>query len=181
MRCKHMNHKGEAKITGIIMGYGRGNNAYDNKLRDFNSRVTAILINYISDYLVRIGIRMGMDESRQYIITVGDGGQVNIAEDNATVNATQNNGIDDAQLQKLLKAIKDNAIDLSEEDREELFENIEVIETEASSAKPKKSIFKTAVKGLNGIKERFPQMIELGAAIAELAGFVMEHVIPRIL
>lgn len=36
------------------------------------------------------------------------GGQVNIAKDNATINAVQNNGVDEKKLETIIQAIKEN-------------------------------------------------------------------------
>jgi hypothetical protein len=56
----------------------------------FIDRVLLVLIGNIEDYLTKVGIDMGLDENVVWNVC---GGQVNVASGNATINATQNNGI----------------------------------------------------------------------------------------
>lgn len=44
---------------------------------------------------------------RNMIVNIS-GGQVNIAKDNATINAIQNNGLDGNEFETIIQAIKDN-------------------------------------------------------------------------
>lgn len=53
-----------------------------------------VLIRHIERYLTKIGIDMGLDEKVSYLITI-ENRQVNIANDNSTINATNTvDGID---------------------------------------------------------------------------------------
>lgn len=61
----------EVKAIGRVLGL-------PEKLKDFNNRVTMVLIRNIETYLTKIGIDMGIDENVSYNITVKDG-QINIA------------------------------------------------------------------------------------------------------
>ena len=61
---------------------------------------------------------MGIDDNIQYNITV-NGGQVNLSQDNSTLNAVQNNnGVDIAKMQSLIERImqsmRDNAMAASD-------------------------------------------------------------------
>jgi len=75
---------------------------WQDNVKQFNDRVVLVLINNINDYLIGIGIDMGFDES---IVWNVNGGQVNIANGNAIINATQNNGLENAELESIIKNI----------------------------------------------------------------------------
>ncbi len=93
---------------------------------------------------------MGMDDNVTYNI---HGQQVNIANDNASINAVQNNyGIDTDQLKDLINSLRE-AIkpDLSLEDVKDVNECIDVIEDELTSAQPNEDRVKDKFKILSRI------------------------------
>jgi len=141
--------------------------SYQDKVRSFNQRVVMVLITHIGDYLKNIGIDMGVDEEVKYSITVNHG-QVNVANDNSTINATQNIGTDIAQLQRIFDEIRGNTCGLSDEDIKTVNEGLEIIADEMANEKPKKRVVEFAMKGLNSIK----YTAEFSAAIAKLAYYV---------
>lgn len=110
---------------------------------------------------------MGVDEKIIYSITVQNG-QVNIANDNASISATNTVGIDTTQLEKLIQAVRKTADGLSNEDAEILNSNLEVIEEEIKSENPRKGFIKTAVSGLKMLKGT----AEFAAAITALIQFI---------
>jgi len=151
---------------GVAMGYSHSQK-YQDMVKGFNDRVVMVLIRHIEAYLTKIGIDMGLDEKIVYQVTV-EHGQVNIATDNATINATSNIGIDTERLADLVQAVKTAATNLSEEEQDTLSSNLEVIEEESKSAKPRKGFMKTAIAGLSAIKGT----AEFGAAVVALIQFV---------
>lgn len=164
-------------ITGIIISYANGSKHYDEMLKNFNSRVTALLINHIDDYLTEIGIQMGTNENQIFNINVQNGGiaQLNIAQDNSIINAQQQNDAVDVQaLKKAIKNLKDNAIDLEEGDRAEVFECTDIIEGEITSKEPKKNIIKLAYEKIKTIGNKVPAAVEFAAAIAQIAGVLQQ-------
>lgn len=142
-------------------------NKYQDMAKEFNERVSMVLINHIEGYLTKIGIDMGMDEHIKYSITVNNG-QVNLASDSATINATQNNGVDAQQLQGLLEAVRKESTGLSKEDSEIAVDNLEVVESELAQPTPRRGFLKTALAGLQMIKGT----AEFGAAVVALVQFV---------
>lgn len=143
---------------------------YQEILKDFNSRVTMVLIRHIETYLTKVGIDMGLDDNISYNITLKDG-QVNIANDNAVINANNTvNGLNIEELSKLINEIKAAAeiSSLSSEDEETMNSSLEVIEGESKSDTPRKSFIKTAVTGLKAIKGT----AEFGAAVIALVQFI---------
>ena len=154
---------------GIAMSYS-GSRKYQERLKDFNNRVTMILIQNIETYLTKIGIDMGLDENVSYNITVKDG-QINIANDSAVINAT--NTVNGASIEGLVKLINEVKLaaensNLSSEDAEMVRSNLEVIQEEAKADKPRVGFLKTAVLGLKAIKGT----AEFGAAVVALIRFI---------
>ena len=140
---------------------------YQEMVKAFSDRVIMVFINHIEAYLTKIGIDMGIDDKVSYNISIS-GGQVNIANDNAVINATNNDGVDYGQLMELIAKVKETASEISDEDNESLNDSLEVIEDLATSDKPKKSLIRTAVTALKAIKGT----AEFAAAVAALVAFV---------
>ena len=151
----------------IAMGYSH-EKSFQSKVDGFNKRVVSILINNIERYLTKIGIDMGMDEKVSYNISV-ENGQVIIASDNASVQATTNIGVDIDKLATLIQAVRSNAQSLSAEDKETVESNLEVIQEEVKVPKPRKRFIKTAIDGLKLLKGT----VEFAAAVTTLATFLM--------
>ncbi|MDR1409626.1 MAG: hypothetical protein LBJ12_05080 [Oscillospiraceae bacterium] len=131
--------------------YRGGSDKYQAGVDGFNERVVMVLIRHIEGYLTKIGIDMGMDDNIKYSITVNNG-QVNLASDNATINAVQNNGINIEELKVLIQTLKKSApTDMDKDEKETFSESIETLEHELTQPKPKKSLMNTAIKALRRI------------------------------
>lgn len=150
----------------IALGYS-SSNVFSDKIKGFNNRFVMILIRHIECYLTKMGIEMGLDEKIIYNVTVRDG-QAIIATDNAIVNATNTVSVNSEELLKLIEAVRDCSVNLPSEEQESVQESLEVIEAETSSDKPKKSMLKTAMSVLKGIKGT----VEFATAVAALIEFV---------
>ena len=74
------------------------------------------------------------------------GGQVNIAKDNATINAIQNNWMDGNEFETIIQVIKDNLSGLKKEDANELLDVLEQVKEEIDKEKPKKSRLQNCLK-----------------------------------
>lgn len=165
--------KNQVFIEGSVRGYS-GSRQYSDMLKEFNERFVLVLIRNIECYLTRMGIEMGLDENTRFNITVNDG-QVNLATDNSTINATINNGVDQSKLQDLLNSLASHSnIGLSDEERDTVSESVELIQQEIMSEKPKKSILRRVFATLSGIKGT----AEFLAALAALAQFVQPFIGP---
>lgn len=136
-----------------------GERKWQDNVKQFNDRVVLVLINYINDYLTGIGIDMGFDEN---IVWNVNGGQVNIASGNAIINATQNNGLNNAELESIIKNILDNVSGLGKEDADTIIDSVEMIREEIMKPEPKRNIIS------NGIKLLAP-MISIANGIPALA------------
>jgi len=154
-------------VASIVVAYSHSRK-FQDKVQAFNKGVSMVLIGHIESYLTKIGIDIGMDENTTYSITVNNG-QVNLATDNAMIKAVQNNRVDVDHLKALLEAVRKEIGDnLSLEDTDTANESLEAIESELSQTIPKRSLLKTAIKGLTTLKST----AEFGAAVAALAEFI---------
>lgn len=142
----------------------------NDAVKEFCNRIILPFVNYIEGYLTKIGIQMGYDEDKKFMINVnGSVTQVNVANDYATIHATQNNGTDISQLESIISDVmKYMPSSLTQEEREQITDSVEVIRTEIRSPNPRKGFIKTALKGLQAINGT----AQFGTAIATLVQFV---------
>lgn len=155
----------------IAIGYSH-DNKYQSKIKGFNDRVVLVLIRHIERFLTKIGIDMGIDEKTTYLITVTNG-QVNIANDGSSIEANNYVGIDEVKLVELINAVRKTSKDMPEEDKEIVDTNLDVIQEEVKSQKPRRKFLRTALTGLKGLKFT----AEFGAAVATLATFIQSLLI----
>lgn len=154
-------------VTGIGMAYG-DSNKYQDMVKGFGVRVVLPFVYHIESYLTDIAIDMGFDEETKYMIT-NHGGQVNIAKGQATINATQNNGINFEELDRLVVNIKTLlTTEIALIEREIINDTVEVLQTELRKENPKKGFIKTAISGLEGILPKIPEAVKLTTAIISL-------------
>lgn len=87
----------------LAYGYSASKKSQD-MVKGFNDRFVMVLIRHIERYLTKVGIDMGLDEKVVYNVTVQNG-QAIIANDNATVTATANIGLNTNDLKTLIEAV----------------------------------------------------------------------------
>ena len=75
-------------------------------------------------------------ENRNGVIFNITGGQVNFAKDTANINATQNNGISENELNVIIKAIKDNLSGVKKEEADEIIDVVEMAKEELTKPEP---------------------------------------------
>ena len=156
---------------GIGLGYS-SSNKYQDTIKGFNDRFVMVLIRHIERYITKVGIDMGLNDNISYNLTVQHG-QAIIATDNANVTATNTVGTDASELAKLIADVRGIAERLNSEEQETVAESLEVIESEASSNKPKKSMLKTAIatlKSINSIAEFSEAVTALATHVGSLIG-----------
>lgn len=163
-------------ISSIGFSYLRSTKIQDI-LNEINKRIVYVLIMHISDYLTKIGIEMGLNETETYNITVTNG-QVNVASDNAIINATINNNIDQNELLKHINDVKKTIpIDISSDEKDSVNGSLELIETELKQETPRKGIIQSAMTALKAVRESVKistvkGAVEFSAAIATLVEFI---------
>lgn len=77
---------------------------------------------------------MGLDENVVYNV---NGGQVNVASGNATINATQNNGVSASELDDIIKGITESLSKLEKENADEIADIVEMAKEELAKPEPK--------------------------------------------
>lgn len=111
---------------------------------------------------------MGLDDNDNYFIT-NNGGQVNIAKDESTINAIQNNY---SKIDKLVDQVKNCINSIDDELKNEIIDNIEGLQEKIKKENPKKGEIKSITDALKNILLKIPMAIELTAAITEIVVFV---------
>ncbi len=79
-----------------------------------------------------------MMEDKNMSINV-NGGQFNYARDNATINATQYNGVNASELDNIIKGIIENLSGLKKEDADKITDAVEMAKEELDKPEPKVS------------------------------------------
>lgn len=132
----------------------------------FCNEIVHPFISDIIDYLTKIEIQMGLDETQKYyIVANGENIQVNIAEQNANQDVVQSNGIDIEKLQELLSRVKETSDDSVDKDIDEA---IGTINEELEKGNPNKTVLKNATEALKCIKGT----AEFMAAVTTLIQFI---------
>jgi len=166
----------DVSLFSVTQPYGPFNDS-DQRIKGFCNRVILPFVSHIETYIQNIRIDMGADEEVNYQITTNvtanGSAQVNLAQDHATINATQNNGVDQAELNRLIETITALMPDgILPDDKELICESVEVIQEELKKEYPKKSLVKMAISGLKTVAPKIAGTVEFAASIASLVLFV---------
>ena len=147
-------------------------NKYPDMYKGFLDKVVRRLIANITEHLTMIGIEMGLDNSDSVTNNIGtvQNLQMNQATGSSTINATQNNGINEAQLSDLLNAILIAAEDEIEdtESIEDVRDSIEIVRVQMESGEPKRGVLKGALSVLHGVNGG----VQFAAALAQIIEFI---------
>ena len=73
------------------------------------------------------------------------GGQVNMASGAAVINAIQNNGVSENELDIIIKGIKDNLSELKKDEADSIIDVVEMVKGELSTTTPKVSRLKNCL------------------------------------
>lgn len=138
--------------SDIVSWYARNIN---DSVKEFCDRIILPFVNYIDNYLKKLSIQMGIDEDMKYNVTVSGGiAQVNLAGNDAIINATQNMKIDITKLEQLLSDLTAHTPkNLTKEQQRQFDDSINALRTEVHNQKPDKGILRlalTVLRGLNG-------------------------------
>ncbi|SEV83158.1 hypothetical protein [[Clostridium] fimetarium] len=85
---------------------------------------------------------MGMDKNVTFNVS---GGQLNVASESATINATQNNGVSGDELDSIVKNILENLSELKKENAEGIIDIIDITKEELAKSQPKVSRLRNCV------------------------------------
>ena len=140
--------------------------------KGFLDKVVRRLIANITEHLTMIGFEIGLDGGDSVTNNFGSVNnlQMNQATDSSTINATQNIGIDEQALNKLIDAILSAAgteID-DAETIEDVRDNAEIVRSQIESGKPKRGVLKSALGFLRVVNGG----AQFAAAVVQLIQFV---------
>lgn len=105
-----------------------------------------------------------------------NGGQVNIAEDNAVMNITQNNGVNTNELDSIIKGIMENLSGLKKEDADEIRGIVEIVQEELTKSEPKTSRLRncmTLIAPVVTIANGIPALVN---NLQMLADYIMTYI-----
>ena len=153
----------------IALSYAHGSNHYQDGIESFNNRFVQILINNIEGYLTKVGIDMGYDDKQVYNINVTNG-QVNIAQDQATLHASNevNNGTDIEKLDQMINKVLESCNQDNKQELDKINENLMMIKNELMSKEPNKDHVNLAISSLKAINAG----TAFAASLATLISFV---------
>lgn len=158
-------------ISGRSYFYYTFGNKFADMYKGFLDKVVRRLIANITEHLTMIGFEIGLDGGDSVTNNFGSVNnlQMNQAIDSSTINATQNIGIDEQALNKLIDAILSAAgteID-DAETIEDVRDNAEIVRAQIESGKPKRGVLKSALGFLRGVKGG----VQFAAAVVQLIQF----------
>lgn len=116
-----------------------------------------------------------MDKKDNITINI-NGEQINIAKDNSTVNAVQNNGANRTELEEIVKGITENITTLNKEDAENILDMVEMVKEEILRPEPKISRLKNClslIAPMFTIANGIPALYE---NLQGLQGFIMNMI-----
>ncbi len=119
----------ELEVAGVISGYK------ENVLGE----LYAYLTTDGQDYFKEKQQEDPMGNTGMIINMNMNGGQFNLAKDNATINAMQNNGVNGNELDDIIKGIMENLSELKKEDADEIADIVEMSKEELTKHEPKVS------------------------------------------
>lgn len=153
-------------------------NKYQDMTKAFGNYIIHPFVDTIQGHLMHIGIDMGMDENNQYNITVS-GGQVNISQDNSTLNAIQNNdsGLDASEIQRLIDSIIGamNTEKVPDGQIDEIKDTLLCIKEELTKKSPQKSIVKMLLTGLQTTSTAMSAIPDVAQKVKAFATYVMQY------
>jgi len=113
---------------------------------------------------------------KNWTFNVSDGGQVNVANDNATIYATQNNGVDVIELDNIVKGIKDSLSDLKEEDAEGIRDVVTLVKEELIKPKSEKRKLEKYLKWITSIITDINNVPDLVSNLQKLVAYVTSFI-----
>lgn len=110
------------------------------------------------------------------VILNSSGGQINVASDNAIINATQNNITTSKELENIIEAIKDNLSELNEENRNTLIDAMDMANDELIKTKPQAGRLRNCITLIAPILTIANGMPVLTENIQKLIDYIMPHI-----
>lgn len=164
----------------VHYGVGKGytsSNQFQDRIRGFNDRVVMVLIRHVENYLVQLGIDMGLDDKVVYNVNVVNGnGQVSIAMDGSFVEAKNivnvNTAANDVlNMLESIKALVTATPEITPEEKEQVADDLDIITEQIQSNEPKRSRVTAAVSRLKQFAGDLTQKVMVSVLASELVNF----------
>lgn len=104
------------------------------------------------------------------------GGQINIAKDNGNVNAIQNNGIGNNELDAIIGKIKNNLSELKKEDAEEIMDIVDMAREELAKPQPKVSRLRNCIALIAPMMTIANGIPTLSSNLQKFGEFIMNYI-----
>ncbi|MBD8919701.1 hypothetical protein DXD13_08820 [Agathobacter rectalis] len=104
------------------------------------------------------------------------GGQINIAKDNGNVNAIQNNGIGNNELDAIIGEIKNNLSELKKEDAEEIMDIVDMAREELAKPQPKVSRLRNCIALIAPMMTIANGIPTLSSNLQKFGEFIMNYI-----
>ena len=155
--------------------YYAGGNKYQDMAKAFGDRLVYPFVSELGEYMKDIATDMGYDESNVlYNINVNSSGvQVNIAEKNSSISASQVNNWATQEVVDKISKIEEEVSKIENQDiKENLTENLEIIKAESIKPDGKKLELKPILKNMHILATTAAMLPDLAQAIKMLANTI---------
>lgn len=115
-------------------------------------------------------------ESKDNIVIHMNGGQLNLAKDEATINATQNNGIEAKELDDIIHGITENLSGLNKENADEIMDIVEMAKEELTKPEPKTSRLKNCLSLLTPLFSIVKGIPVLASNLQKLQNIISSYI-----
>lgn len=156
----------ELEVAGVISGYK------ENVLGE----LYAYLTTDGQDYFKEKKQEDPMGNTGMIINMNMNGGQFNLAKDNAAINATQNNGVNGNELDDIFKGIMENLSELKKEDADEIADIVEMSKEELTKQEPKVSRLRNCLTLIAPMFTIVNGIPTLAANLQKLQELIMQYI-----
>ena len=153
--------------------YSGGGN-YQGMAKAFGDRLIYPFASTIGEYMKDIATDMGYDENNSYNITINSSGvQVNIAENNSNITATQTNSWNIEEVKKVIEELENNIKGVEDEaTKNTLSTNLELVKNEITKDRPNKSLISTTIKTIHFLASMVAMIPDLSSGVNMLAALL---------
>lgn len=155
--------------------YYAGGNKYQDMAKAFGDRLVYPFVSELGEYMKDIATDMGYDESNVlYNINVNSSGvQVNIAEKNSSISASQVNNLATQEVVDKISKIEEEVSKIENQDiKENLIENLEIIKAESNKPDGKRLELKPILKNMHFLATTVATLPDLALGIKMLANTI---------
>lgn len=164
-------------LDTIFLGWFYADSSkYQDMAYCFGNRMVYPFISEIEEYIKDIATDMGYDDNNKYEININSSGvQVNLASDNSSIDAIQNNFLNMNEINEEILKLEGILDQIAEKDKQiVLLENLKLIKGEVAKANPDRNLLKTALNYLKiilGSIATLPDFVEGINKLGILLGF----------